>query len=179
MIPHPILTRWGSWLRCVEYHLQGNNFHKIKQFFESHDKSDKAAVESLRCIKKMLSGSRLMESLVELQPFVELPKIIEQLQKREKSTADQLKLLDKVRDLIKGTDHEKVLQRSLSKNVDLITFTKSTDLKQRLDRQFCPLTGAEVERSFSIYNWLLSANRASFKPLNVRNHMIVKFNDFL
>lgn len=176
LIPHPILTRWGSWIKTVEFHLKENNFDTIRSFFLDWNSGSS---ETIECIRKVFKGNLILVRLQDLQKYIRLPGIIKELENRSLSLKEQFKLLDEAKNLIKGTKYEEILNASLLKNPDLIPFTETNSLGERLDRQYAPLTSCEVERSFSIYNSLLRENRRSFKPRNIRSHMLVRYNSFL
>ena len=77
--------------------------------------------------------------------FVQLKDKITMLEERSLSMEEQIQLLNDVKSVIKGTVYELVLQKSLSKNPDLLAFTspnKTVDV--RLRHEFAPLVTVEV-----------------------------------
>jgi len=53
--PTPVLTRWGTWLKTVDFYLL--NYTKVKQFILTYKPDSKS--EAFDCLKKMMAGSKL------------------------------------------------------------------------------------------------------------------------
>ena len=68
----------------------------------------------------------------------------------------------------------------LENNPDLLKFTSSSnDLNHMLCIKYAPLTSVDVERSFSIYNNILAANRQCLSLDSIKCMNNIKFNNFL
>lgn len=82
--------------------------------------------------------------------------------------------------MISDSRYADVLSKSLSKNPDIETFfSENNKVKDQINRIFPPLTFAAVERSFSIYKGIQSEKRRKLIPGNIRNIMLIEFNQFL
>lgn len=112
LIPFPILIRWGSWLRCVNYHIDGGNFDKITQFFNGAPQNELPLTEDVIVIQKMLKGSKVANDLVNLSKYSKLPSLISKLETRSLMLSEQMKIVHEVQDIIRGTVHEQVLIKS-------------------------------------------------------------------
>ena len=179
--PFPILVRWGSWLKCVNYHLNGSNFAKIKKFFlETGEENGAQENQVLKDLKKILSGEKLENDLLELSQYSYLPALMTTLEKRSLSLIEQVQLVAQIRSIISGSVHEDVLNSSLAKNPDYLLITGcALPLEERLNLKFCPLANSDIERSFSTYRSLLSDRRRSFTTENLKHMMIIKCNSDL
>lgn len=182
-IPSPIQIRWGSWLKCANYHRA--NFDKIKAHFLNIKLSNEPAV--LKRIKQMLNGTKLASKIIEVtDKYGKIPSLITMLEAENLKKDQQLNILQSVKEMLKpedgneGFSHYQILMSSLSKNPDLETFTSDNNsFSDRVKRSYAPLTFCAVERSFSIYRSVFRDDRTNLKPVNLRNMMIIKYNKFL
>ena len=177
LIPSPITIRWGTWLKCANYHRL--NFQKVKDFFLGISLTNEP--ESLKKMKKILSGKKIESDIIRLTAsYGQIPAIIAQLEGSDLTMKKQLELLESVEDLIKGTSHHQMLISSLKKNTDFKKFTSDeVAFDDRVKRSFAPLTTCNVERSFSIYRAVFRDNRTRLKTSSLHDIMIVNYNNFL
>lgn len=173
--PTPVLTRWGTWLKAVAFHL--NNYSVVKSFILSYKPDSKS--EAFELIKKMMSGSKLEKDLYELRKFVPLAVMITKLEEHGLSMESQMNLVNEAKVLVMNTPFETKLESSLSKNPDLVKFTSETAPDLKVKREFCPLVSVEVERSFSMFKNVLRPNRMQMTTENIKQYMIVHYNSFL
>ena len=176
--PFPIEMRWGSWLSCVNYHLLGKNFEKIKSFFlraiSDHDIGNS---DELQALQQILRSQKLSQDMFSLSKFSKIPEIIKQLETRSLELVKQQELIKEFQMIIRGTVHERVFLNSLSKNPDYDVVTgESQSLSDRMNFKFCPLVNCEIERSFSVYRDLLTDKRRKFTKQNLKYMMVLKCN---
>lgn len=75
----PILTRWGTWLKCVDF--LATNFSEIKDVLSQFDSQSSAAIEN--CIENFRYPA-IKRQLAYIKPnFVPIATAIEKLEKRE------------------------------------------------------------------------------------------------
>lgn len=177
LIPLPVAIRWGTWIECANYHR--NHLESIRKYF--NDTVEPKNSEVLYRIKKILSGKKIEDDIIKLtENYGEIPKIITQLEGECLKTSHQLELLKKVEDMIKGTSHAQILNRSLQKNPDFKNFTSSdVSFNEKVKRIYTPLTSCSVERSFSVYRAILRDNRTHITNDNLRNMLLIKMNHFI
>lgn len=183
--PSPVMTRWGTWIKCADYYIK--NFEIIKNFFlETDIVSSTGPIKSLEKIKELLlkvsvNGRNDLETdLMTAHQFIEIPSLMKKLESESMSVSDQKSLLWKVQKIIKESRYNTTLVESLRKNPDIDHFfSANLPLNLKLNRSFCPLNSCSVERSFSIYKSFLRKNRLSFLPCNIRDNMIVKYNNLI
>jgi hypothetical protein len=71
------------------------------------------------------------------------------------------------------------LLKSLKKNPDVERFVDDKDLTFRCKTKFAPLTSVDVERSFSIYKYLLNDRRQNLTKENIEMYNVIYYNSFL
>ena len=178
--PFPVITRWGSWLTAVKYHVE--HFDAIKHYFtECCDvKSAKGPVKTLANMKRLLALDDMANELMSLHTFLMIPKLMKQMESECLKVTEQMELLSQIQEIIKDTRYTDVLQCSLRKNPDFLAFFKpDISLKDRINRIYCPLNSCAVERSFSVYKSMLSDRRLNLLPATIRDLMVIKCNQFL
>lgn len=93
--PVPVITRWGTWLQAVSYHV--TNFEEEKTWI-SQEREDSAAICEL---KNLIDSSHLSADLLKISTVAkELPKVIKTLEQREILSANIWHLLETVRILL-------------------------------------------------------------------------------
>lgn len=176
--PFPVSTRWGSWLKCVNYALVNDNFERICRFFIEYQEENVVEPKSLSVIRAIVKQSQLRTDIIELSQYSEIPNIITKLEKQSMSVDSQLNYVNQVKDIIKGTQFENILSQSLAKNPHFISFfdTASNSILDLKNRKYCPLTSCDVERSFSVYRSILSDKRTNLTTSHLTSMMIIKYN---
>ena len=176
--PVPIKTRWGTWLKTAEFYIK--NYDKVKEFVLEYVPDTKSA--AFDTLKSICSGvNQIVEKqLFEIKQFLQIPAAITLLETRNLTMAEQLSVIDGVKEVIKGHKIlEFKLEESLRKNPDLISWTSTKNLSEKIERQYCPLVSVEVERSFSKYKNLLSPKRQNLTEENIKHLMLIHCNQFL
>ena len=177
LIPSPIQTRWGSWIKCANYHRE--NLDAIRSYFARFEEDNQGT--NLYKLKKVLSGQKIDNDILRLtDKYSDIPRIITTLEGDNLKMEKQLELLSEIEKMISGTSHEHILKGSLRKNPDFFSFTsKDNTFSDRVKRTYAPLTSCAVERSFSVFRCLFRENRSNITKQNLRDMMIVKYNSFL
>ena len=172
----PCITRLGTWLDAADFHFK--SYEKVTNFIHQCTSSESAAKTKL---EKILNEKKIIQEneLLDVQRLVRLSALIVPLQKRDVTVSDQWKVIEDAKALLRDwPTYSKKLDDSLAKNPDLLTLvTHNFDtLKDKFNFKFCPLVSGEVERSFSMYNSMLSSNRLSLKEINANHLLFLKFN---
>jgi hypothetical protein len=89
--PKPILTRWGTWLECVEYYK--NNIEKIKFVISTFNPED---VLSIGIAKECLESSKINQQLVYIHSnFSSIKTTITELESNKLSLNESLEKIEK------------------------------------------------------------------------------------
>ena len=107
-----------------------------------------------------------------------LPEAIQQLQEQGLKVEEQLKILETIKSKLTGFALEK-LNKSITKNPDLINFTKRKDFDYNLKTLYGPLVSVDADRFFSKYKALLTDRRTGFTEEYIEKMLVTQFNDFL
>lgn len=92
LIPIPIQTRWGSWLKCANYHRE--HLDSVKNYFSSIE--EKSEGTNLYKLKKVSSGQKIENDIIRLtDKYSEIPQIITALEQENIKMVSQLELLSK------------------------------------------------------------------------------------
>lgn len=155
---------------------------------------------SIKIAKKNLVKTCVKSNLVYIKSnFKILSDSILKLQRKNMPLAESLDILEKVSvqlQMAQGNDGQKVYKKfetvsnknsglKILKEISKIISGESDNmdgLPEDLTTndlcffKFAPITSVDVERSFSIYKNLLTDNRRSFKPENIRKHLLLQCN---
>lgn len=170
--PDVIEIRWNSWLKAAFYYAE--HFAAIKNFALSLDDNDSKAVDELKAV---IVKPELEQKLFEICEYKFLTQAITKLETHGMSIEDQLNILSNVESKVSGVDKSK-LESVLSKNPDLYFFQNMT-LEHKLKSKYVPLTSVDVERSFSIYKYILSDRRHSLTDSHIEMLNVIQFNNFI
>ena len=174
--PSVILTRWGTWIKAANFYAE--NFDKIELFLnEIQSKS-----QSIKTAKLLMKDELLKKELLIVHDYNFLPNYISKLEAENLKVKKQIKIVTKIQNKLEKLD-KKYLEKFnsiLNDNPDLIKSTSSSnDLNHLLLIKYAPLTWVNVERSFSIYNNILAANRQSLSIDSIKCMNNIKYNNFL
>lgn len=170
--PTVIESRWNSWLNGAFYYAE--HFTDIKKFVLALEDKDSKALDQL---KEIIVKPELEQDLFELCEYKFLTEAITKLETRGLTVKEQLNVLNDVKSKLSGDDLTK-LESVLSKNPDLYFF-KDMAVDEKLKALYAPLTSVDVERSFSIYRYILSDRRHSLTNENVAMLNVIQFNNFI
>lgn len=170
--PDVIEIRWNTWLEAAFYY--ATHFSKIELFIHALE-NDSKAVENLK--KCMEESEELQEKLFDIHKYKFLTQAIIRLQKTGLTVPEQLLILSSVENKLRGAVLLK-LKSSLSKNPD-VDFFEKLPVDQKIICNYVPMTSADVERSFSIYRYILSERRHRLTESNLSMLNVIQFNNFI
>ncbi|XP_023215156.1 uncharacterized protein LOC111617975 [Centruroides sculpturatus] len=186
--PEPVLTRWGTWLKAVNYYSE--HFSDIKKLLDT-------LADDAVCVtkaKEILNDIYVQNDLVYIKShFTFIADTITALESSGKPIYEQIDLLNRAKQKLcdaPGTAAEKVrkkLDAVLQKNTGLKSLFVVADIlagkKSKTESEFpvhllprlkyCPLSSVDVERSFSAYKLILSDKRCNFSIENLEKVLII------
>lgn len=189
--PHPVLTRWGSWIDAVGYYAK--NFDSVKQVLQHFDSQDAVSIETA---KESFNDVKLKNDIAYIQcNFSQLCVAIKSLETSSSKLSDSLHVVNSVVTSLEslqgpvGAAVKDKLCSSLKKNPGFKTIsainrvlsegsTEDFEIEYTPDDlckfKYAPITSCEVERSFSQYKSMLRDNRRSFMFDNLK-HIFVPY----
>lgn len=186
--PEPILTRWGTWLHAVKFYAE--NWAAVKSVVESFaDEDAKSIVEA----KKKFSIKVSNDVAYIAENFAFLESTIQKLEEKGLSLREQINLVENAKDRLTyagGEIGRKVLQKmetilnrnggyNILKSVNEIlagndsnenTVNMSPD--KCINLTFAPLTSVDVERSFSMFKYILTDRSHKFTAENLNKILV-------
>ncbi|KAL4119186.1 hypothetical protein QTP88_012031 [Uroleucon formosanum] len=194
--PEPVLTRWGTWINAANYYCE--HLSNIKKVILELEKNDSVAIKD--AIKQVLNPS-LETNLIYLKSnFGFIPSEITQLEASGMLLSESIKCIKKIESLIQkapnkigqtiATKMENVILNinrfKIVTNISEMLYGKGTrgeDIPEDLTTddmtyfKYASITSVDVERSFSSYNNLLTDRRRHLLFDNIRQILIVQFNN--
>ncbi|KAL4131518.1 hypothetical protein QTP88_008813 [Uroleucon formosanum] len=188
--PRPITTRWGTWIKAVQYYCK--YFNQIKSVIEDFEEES----QCVKVVKQLFQNVSLQSNIVYISTnFRFLPDIITTLEGKGESLTKCINIvLDAEKKLNEAhgdiaTAISGKLNRVLLKNkgwkqlLDINTILCGVssdeinyhgfDLNETSCMKYAPITSVDVERSFSMYKNILSDNRVTFTTENLTKYMVV------
>lgn len=169
--PDVFEVRWNLWLNAAFFYAE--NFSAIKSFVAALQ-IDSKSVERL---KKCIDSPELEAELFEVHKYSFLTKAITRLEKHGLTVQEQLAILNDVKSKLSGFELAK-LEESLSKNPD-VNFYENMSVNQKIKCKYMPMTSVDVERSFSIYRYILSDRRHSLSESKLAMLNVIQYNNFM
>ncbi|KAE9533432.1 hypothetical protein AGLY_009070 [Aphis glycines] len=188
--PRPITTRWGTWIKAVQYYCK--HFNELKSVIENFEEESQCVI----VVKQLFQNVSLQSNIVYISTnFGFLPDMITTLERKGESLTTcinivldaEKKLNEANGDIATATSGK--LNRVLLKNkgwkqlLDINTIlcgVSSNEINYHgfsLNEISCminaSITSVDVERSFSIYKNILSDNKVSFTSENLAKYMVV------
>lgn len=180
--PQPVITRWGTWLEAASYYAQ--YFNEIKDVLSCLNSSDAITIRNAKNILEKENLQNDLNYIKENYYIIQLS--IKELQKHNLSLADSLLAFDQVRAVIDKCNSENIknkIEQVMERNPDLdIIREYSEEIEknetnyQTLFHKYAPLTSSDVERSFSMYKWILDVKRNRLILENIEKLMVIYFN---
>ena len=172
--PHPIVTRWGSWLNAAKYYAE--NFPKVCDIVNAFEGTGHLVVKA----KEAVAAETLPNSLKEIyQCYM---KLVEEIKRAESVKYTVSQAYEKRYKLDFGSDPVGVqlyLNHRLELNSDLkaIVNMSNTNVSPALYAKLlqCQATSCSVERSFSMLGKLLAKDR-KFAQDNVWKYLALYVN---
>ena len=172
--PHPIVTRWGSWLNAAKYYAE--NFPKVCDIVNAFEGTGHLVVKA----KEAVAAETLPNSLKKIyQCYM---KLVEEIKRAESVKYIVSQAYEKGYKLDFGSDLVGVqlyLNHRLELNSDLkaIVNMSNTNVSPALYAKLlqCQATSCSVERSFSMLGKLLAKDR-KFAQDNVWKYLALYVN---
>ena len=172
--PHPVLTRWGTWLIAVEYYAK--NLLEVREIVNSFE----GAGILVRRAQAAVNDQKVAESLAMIQrDYSALPSLIKKMENSKytiQEAHNDIANLDLKQDCVGIAAY---IKKRMEKNCDIhsIVRMQKEDVCPALyaELQCCQPTSASVERSFSMLAKLLRKDR-NFLPENVGKYFRLYYN---
>ncbi len=167
MIKFPIITRWGSFIKCCNFISQ--NLQEISKFIS-------CLSTDYNRIKELLIKEDLISELKFVSDHLFIADAILKLETDGLTIQNQMKVLENVNEQIFESEVMDRFNEILSKNVDLFHLMHINDIDFQEKIRYLNITTVEVERGFSFLNNLLSDHRHSIASKNIYKYLVCKFN---
>lgn len=171
-IPHPVITRWGTWLTAAAWY--SHNFPKVKETIDSMEGEGLLLTRA----KTAINNPEVTNQLCQIMNYPCLVDMINRFESSKfalKDAIDELKNIEfnsdpcsikpYIQKRVKGSDFEAILNMT----------KKATPPADYALLQRAQPTSVAVERSFSILKGMLRPNRP-FKAENVRMYIVPAYN---
>lgn len=169
--PDVIEIRWNSWFRAAFYYAE--NFSPIKSFVNELETDSKKVTQ----LKQTINDANLEQSLFTLHGYKFLTDAITKLESQGMTVEQQLAVVSSVKSKLSGDELEK-LNKVLSKNPDL-NFFRDLPVDYKIKANFAPMTSVDVERSLSVFKYILSDRRHSLTESNLAMLNVIQYNNFI
>lgn len=181
--PQPVITRWGTWLKAASY--LSEHFHEISNVINCLNSNEAL---SIRKAKSAINDENIQSDLNFINDnFTIIQEALIKLQESKLSISDSLEIIDNIRCHLDWSSNkviENKLEQVLERNPDYDVIrgisekvVKEIDIDDNdLFYKYAPLTSVDVERSFSIYKWILSIKRNRLNVENIEKLMVIYFN---
>ncbi|KAH6932726.1 hypothetical protein HPB50_009047 [Hyalomma asiaticum] len=179
--PEPVVTRWGTWLKAVDYY--NKHFAGVKAVVNSFAADESIAV---RRAQTVLHHDALESDLAYLcAHFTFLAESIQKLESSGAALTQSVELILDVQERFATVPNGPVADRVtskpkavLDKNPGFYVLKQVSNVLSGADSKipgeiraskvpdykYAPLTSVDVERSFSAYKQILTERRHNFKP---------------
>lgn len=177
--PQPVITRWGTWLKAAFYYAE--HLEKISSVVNTLNSNE---AESIRQAKNVFKKQNLKVDLQYIYDNFEIIQIaITRLEKRDLSIIEAFEIFDEVRLAIEWTMNNKFihkLNQLINRNPDFDVLREICEkINQESDiyiYKYAPLTSVDVERSFSMFKWILTESRNRLTMANLEKIIIIYYN---
>lgn len=193
--PEPVTTRWGTWLKAVNYYAK--YFDVFLEIFEKLNGTDSSAV---RICQPLIKDCEFRNQMIYISTnFGFLSEVICKLETKNLSLEAQVniikdtskKLSDVAGDV--GVNVHAKLQSVIFKNKGFAVMKEVSEIlsgknttaqtkytsQQIINLKYSPLTSVDVERTFSVYKNMLCSNRQSFLFENLSQQFLIHCNNML
>lgn len=189
--PEPILTRWGTWLKCAVF--LADNYEGIKNVVTQFDSATSLAIEKCNVI---FNNSTIKNQLSYIKSnFAIIEEAITRLEDTNLSLNDGVGIVNDIEEKIgkvnglTGKRIKEKLASILSKNGGFVTlksinnvingnFNEDINISPSLIPSFknAPITSCDVERTFSQYKHILTDRRHNLTMENLKKYMVIYCN---
>ena len=181
--PEPVVTRWGTWLKAVDYISQ--NHEKSLSVIETFNEGENAAFLQG---KNMLSNASIIRQLHQINKnFALISNALNEIE-NTLSVPDIISMLNRIRDNIGDPAAMQKFQQGLDKNEGftvLKTFVKGCEKSDPLENwttadlalaERLPLQNCNAERAFSRFNDVLTDRRTNLTEENLSKFLFAMCN---
>lgn len=162
-------TRWNSWLLCAYYIL--DNISEVKSFILNINEDN---CKPLQKAKSIIQNDTFDTQLLSLIKFRHLTSIIQKFQSPYLTIEQQYQLIEDAKNGLSDV-YLDTLNKYLESNSGFQSI-KKLRIESRKLFFYAPMTTVDVERSFSVYNDLLSKKRHNLKDINIEKYMVCLYN---
>lgn len=191
--PEPVTTRWGTWIKAVNYYAK--YFDDFVEILANINCDDSSAV---RQCQSLIKNCELRNQMVYISSnYGFLPEVITKLETKNKSLVAQVNIVKDTIQKISAVQGEigvrvnTKLQSVILKNKGFSVIKDISDVlsgennnsqlkytaEQIMNFKFAPITSVDVERTFSIYKNMLCSNRQSFLFENLSQQFLIHCNN--
>lgn len=191
MPPKPVTTRWGTWLEAATYYC--DNFDQVKSVVDQLHEAD---AEAIKLSKAMFAEPKIKNDLAFIKAnFSSIVNATIKLETQGLPLSDSVGIYESIRKSLhsmKRTDFVQKMDAVNKRNAgyknivairDILNgdqiknkYVETLSANELAMFMYCPVTSADVERSFSRYKAVLTEKRRSFTFENLKKHMIVYCN---
>lgn len=187
--PEPVVTRWGTWVEAVLFY--NEHFEAIKGIVNDFESAESLAV--YEC-KEAFNDYNIKKHIAVITThFSHIPASIKKLETQGLVLFESIQLMDTIRQ--QNSSLPEVFPNKLKKKFENIlnnnpgfeslcqinSFIKGSEnilpevisAKNAPKFKYCPVTSADVERSFSVYKNILSDQRHNLTTEHLEQYLIV------
>lgn len=190
--PEPVITRWGTWLNAAMFY--ADHFETFKNVVENLD-DDAISVGKL---KSLVNNNVVKCGLAFLKLHLsELTTKLTNLEESKSQLLNSLSIFSEIENILINIPgpHGKIIKDKFTyvldkndgfKTIKTYSEVMAGNLNVHLDInitpsylncfKYAPITSVDVERSFSLYKYILSNRRYNFKEHNLEMYIIINFN---
>jgi hypothetical protein len=184
--PEPVLTRWGTWLKAVDF--ISTNYNGIKEVISDFSCDSSIAIK--KCVN-LFRDPLLKNQLAYIQSnFVCIADAITNLETKRDSLHKSISIVNGTKEKISKLEGSVNVKNKfcsiIEKNVgfqklneisEVINgnFSTELDLEPHFISKFkfAPITSCDVERVFSTYKYILSDRRQSLTVDNIEKYLVI------
>lgn len=190
--PRPCITRWCTWLNAAFYYC--DHFNEVKSVVDSLNSDD---AEAIRVSQELFSSGCLVSDLAYIKlNFSSLTGAIVKFETRGLELKESIRIVEEIRASVsslenkdyslkldailrrnKGYEPLKEINQILRFGIDAKDpYVKKLSPTELTIFSYCPVSSADVERSFSAYGSILTEKRKKFSFENLKHHLIIYSN---
>lgn len=171
--PQVVITRWGTFIATAKFYAL--TYKKVQDWIDTL----KSGAGCVAALKELRGEINLDYQLMAIERCAFILEYIEKFQAHGLSVTEMRKMLEEVKEKLPKFARDK-LQKSIDKNVGLKKFIDNLDKPNNYDlrrsHQYAPLVSVDVERSFSLYKYILSDRRTNLTEENIERLNIIMYN---
>lgn len=190
--PSPCIIRWCTWLKAAIFYC--DHFESARRVLDKFDSNDAISIDQA---KILFASTTIKANLAYIKlNFSSLIAAITKLESQGLELKENISIVINVKNTLAGLNRKEFFQKFESVFKRNKGFQDILEIHDVLNNgqlpksqyvndltpaeitffKFCPVTSADVERSFSKYTNLLTSKRTSFTFDNLKNHFIIYCN---